>query len=144
VAGTPLRRLALGALALTIASCGARTPETQEHSFATPVALAALLETPGVRDPSSECELQILDGSGQPVPHALLRMQWPEAGRLAFQTDERGLLTVRLCDPLESAGVMLSAEDKPSGQDLLEQPYEAATRTIQGARLLVRVHSGVR
>lgn len=139
MADTSLLRLGLGALALALVSCEARPTAPQEHLLTIPVALETLLELPGVRDPANECELQVLDGSGQPVPHALLRMQWPEAGRLAFQTDEQGSLTMRLCDPLVSEGVMLSAQVKPAGQDLLEQTYDDATETIEGARLHLRV-----
>mgnify|MGYP001325934351 CR=1 FL=1 len=127
------------AVAALFSFCACTGGSDSTHVFASPVPLAEVLAVPGARSTAVRCEFTVTGEGGQPIAFALLSVEWPEAGRLVFQTDDQGRLTMRLSDELDSEGAVLIAEAKPRGQDLLASSYEESTQPIVGARITLQV-----
>ena len=136
MAQAPDRVVALSCCAGLLAACTGSRPV--EYVYESPVELAELLVLPRVLDPRAECEFQALV-DGMPAANALLRVEWPEAGRLVFQMDAEGRLTMRFGNDMNSKGVVLSVDQKQPGQDLLAAPYDQATTRLENAQIRVRV-----
>ena len=122
----------LGLLAAAVLlSCGPKAHLEMEAPFDLTVLLAARSGPPL----DTDIDLQILDTGGRPVPFGLLRMEWIEGGRISLQSDERGRLTLRFEPDLLDYQVMISAETKAEGQDLMQADYKDSTFPLVGGRL---------
>lgn len=45
--------------------------------------------------PGQTVHFQILSMQGEPIPYGLLKFQWVEGGRMSFQTDQDGILSMQ-------------------------------------------------
>lgn len=55
---------------------------------------------------------QILDTDGEPIPHALLRFEWLEGGRMDFQTGTDGTLSMQFEKDMLENKVIVSAKSE--------------------------------
>ena len=53
-------------------------------------------------------KFQILDTGGEPMPYDLLRFEWVEGGRMDFQTDQDGTLSMQFEKDMLENEVMVS------------------------------------
>ena len=80
--------------------------------FSAPFELSSFLKNHIQELPGQTVKFQILDPADEPIPHDLLRFEWVEGGRMSFQTEQNGSLTMQFeADMLENK-VMVSTKSK--------------------------------
>src|SRR5690349_18734553 len=87
----------------TCMSC-TRTPNTKSCRYSEPFEIASLSNKPGWHA-MTETTLSVLDAHGAAIPFALLTLQWPDGGKVGFQTDRDGRIDIRLEESLLDKGV---------------------------------------
>lgn len=135
--------LLLAGLVLAISGCSTQNyaaPTSHELRFDKPFNISEVLAETITGDPRNEVHFQILDQAGAPIPYGLLRLEWTEnGGRMSFQTDENGALSMHFEKDILSFEVMVSADIKPIGQDLLKaEDYEQSSTRLTDGLILVR------
>lgn len=63
--------------------------------FSEPLSLKAFLTNHIQKLPGQTVHFQILSMQGEPIPYGLLKFQWVEGGRMSFQTDQDGILSMQ-------------------------------------------------
>lgn len=124
-------------------NCGTKNyaaSPSHEISFTQPFNLSQELLSAIKEQPKNEIHFQVLDKAGAPIPYALLRMEWTEnGGRMSFQTDEHGTLHMHFEEDILAFEVMVFADVKPIGQDLLKtEDYETSSTPLEEGHILVR------
>ena len=63
--------------------------------FSEPFELHLFLKNHVRKLPGQTVQFQILDMGGEPISYGLLRLKWVEGGRMDFQTDQDGKLSMQ-------------------------------------------------
>ena len=83
---------------------------SNHREFLAPFELSSFLKNNIQELPGQMVQFQILDKDNEPIPHDLLSFEWIEGGRMDFQTNQDGTLSMQFeKDMLENA-VMVSAK----------------------------------
>ena len=78
-------------LLLSIVACS-----SSDHTeFSEPFELSSFLKKYVQDLPRQIVKFQILNQDSEPIPYALLRFQWVEGGRMDFQSNRTGILSMR-------------------------------------------------
>lgn len=93
---------------LFIAACS----PSNHTEFSEPFELSLFLKSHVQELPQHTVEFQILDLGGEPVSYGLLRLRWVEGGRMDFQTDQDGKLSMRFERDMLENKVMISAKSE--------------------------------
>ena len=128
----------LGCLLLFLSACQtAEVAATAEETLELPFNLTTFIKENLIDDKNHEVTFQILDRQGLPVSFGLLKLEWPESdGRMSFQTDEQGALSMHFDEDMLKTEVLVSADIKPQGQVLLEEEdYDLVTKPLPGGRI---------
>ncbi len=80
------------------------------REFSEAFELSAFLKTHIHKLPGQQVEFQILTMQGEPVPYGLLKFQWVDGGRMSFQTDQDGTLSMQFEKDMLENEVMVSPE----------------------------------
>ena len=88
------------------------SPSDNHTEFLIPFELSAFLKNHIHKLPGQPVEFQILSKLGEPVPYGLLRFKWVEGGRMSFQTDRNGILSMQFERDILDYEVMVSPESK--------------------------------
>lgn len=94
-------------LCVAVISC---VPSGDQAEFSTPFELSTFLKTHIRRFPGQSVEFQVLSIQGEPIPYGLLAFQWTEGGRMSFQTDQDGLLSMQFERDILDYEVMVAPE----------------------------------
>ena len=77
--------------------------------FSAPFELSSFLKNHIQKLPGQIVEFQILEQDGEPIAYGLLRFEWIEGGRMDFQTDQDGTLSMQFeKDMLENEVIVSS------------------------------------
>ena len=85
-----------------------------EKEFSAPFELSSFLENHIQELPGQMVRFQILDAADEPMPYNLLRFEWIEGGRMDFQTDQDGTLSMQFEKDMLENEVRVSAESEGS------------------------------
>ena len=103
------RRYLLTLLLIFLAACS----PSEQKEFSAPFELSSFLRNHIQELPGQTVRFQILDLSGEPVPHGLLRFDWIEGGRMDFQTDRDGTISMQFeKDMLENEVTVFTKSEK--------------------------------
>ena len=80
--------------------------------FSEPFELSLLLKNHVQDLPGQTVQFQILDMGGEAISYGLLRLRWVEGGRMDFQTDQDGKLSMRFERDMLENEVMISAKSE--------------------------------
>lgn len=80
--------------------------------FSAPFELSSFLKHHVHELPGQTVRFQILDVGGEPIPHALLRFEWVEGGRMDFQTDPNGNISMQFEKDMLENEVMVSTKSE--------------------------------
>ena len=78
--------------------------------FTEPFELSVFLKNHVQELPGQTVQFQILDMGGEPISYGLLRLKWVEGGRMDFQTDQDGKLSMQFEKDMLENEVMISAK----------------------------------
>ena len=95
-------------LVLGMAAC---SPSNQTD-FSAPFELSSFLKTHVREFPGETVKFQILDKRGEPIAHALLRFEWVEGGRMDFQTDPTGSISMQFEKDMLENEMMVSTKSE--------------------------------
>jgi hypothetical protein len=129
----------LALLVLGFASLSCTPPHQNNKEFHQPFDLTEfLLEHQSGRD-DRDITFQVHAAAGTPEAYGLLRFDWVDnGGRMSFQTDEKGEITMRFERDFLEYQVQVWAETKPHNQILLREPdYDLSTRRLEGGFIKV-------
>lgn len=99
--------LLLPLICLGIIACSSSENHTE---FSVPFELSRFLKSHIHKLPGQPVQFQILSMQGEPVPYGLLKFQWVEGGRMSFQTDQDGVLSMQFERDILDHEVMVSPE----------------------------------
>ena len=102
------RRYLLIFLLILLAACS----HSEQKEFSTPFELSSFLRNQIQELPGQTVRFQILDLNGEPVPHGLLRFDWIEGGRMDFQTDQDGNISMQFEKDMLENEVMVFAKSE--------------------------------
>ena len=80
--------------------------------FSSPFELSSFLKNHIQELPGQIVRFQILGPGGEPVSYDVLRFEWVEGGRLDFQTDQDGTLSMQFEKDMLENEVMVSAKSE--------------------------------
>ena len=95
-------------LVILLAACS----PTNQTEFSSPFELSSFLKNHIQELPSQMVRFQILDPSGEPVPYDILRFESVEGGRIDFQTDQDGTLSMQFEEDMLENEMRVSAKSK--------------------------------
>ena len=81
-----------------------------QTEFYAPFELSSFLKNHIQQLPGQMVQFQILDTDDEPIPHDLLHFEWSEGGRISFQTDQDGTLSMQFEKDMLENEVMVSAK----------------------------------
>ena len=93
---------------LTIVACSS----SNHAEFSEPFELSSFLKNHIQKLPGQMVCFQILDALGEPIAYDLLKFEWVEGGRMDFQTDQDGTLSMQFEKDMLENEVMVSAKSK--------------------------------
>ena len=86
---------------------------SEQKEFSAPFELSSFLRNQIQELPGQTVRFQILDLNGEPVPHGLLRFDWIEGGRMDFQTDQDGTISMQFeKDMLENEVIVFAKSER--------------------------------
>ena len=94
-------------ICLVLLAC---SPPENYTEFTAPFELSAFLKKHIHKLPGQTVQFQILSVQSEPVPYGLLKFQWIEGGRMNFQTDQDGVLSMQFERDILDYEVMVSPE----------------------------------
>ena len=80
--------------------------------FLTPFELSSFLKHHIQELPGQTVKFQILDFDGEPIPHEVLHFEWTEGGRIGFQTEQDGTVTMQFEKDMLENEVMVFAKSE--------------------------------
>ena len=80
--------------------------------FSEPFELDRFLKNHVQEFPGQTVQFQILDTDSEPVSYGLLRLKWVEGGRMDFQTDQDGKLSMQFEKDMLENEVIVSAKSE--------------------------------
>ena len=80
--------------------------------FLKPFELSLFLKNHIHELPGQTVQFQILGTDGEPISYGLLRLKWVEGGRMDFQTDQDGKLSMQFEEDMLENKVMVSAKSE--------------------------------
>ena len=80
--------------------------------FSEPFELSSFLKNHIQELPGQMVCFQILDALGEPIAYDLLKFEWMEGGRMDFQTDQDGTLSMQFEKDMLENEVMVSAKSE--------------------------------
>ena len=104
------RGLYIALLLLYVLGSVACSPPENHTEFSDPFELSAFLKNHIRKLPGQPVQFQILSQKGEPIPYGLLKFQWTEGGRMSFQTDQDGVLSMQFEKDILDHEVMVSPE----------------------------------
>lgn len=78
--------------------------------LATPFEVSSLLKDNLEDAPTQAVSFQVLDPQNEPVSNGLITFEWTEGGRISFQTNLEGVLTMKFEEDFLDQEVMVSTE----------------------------------
>lgn len=93
---------------LLLAACSS----SNHTEFSAPFELNSFLKTHVQELPGQMVRFQILDTAREPVPYDLLIFEWVEGGRMSFQTDQDGTLSMQFEKNMLDNEVRVSAKSE--------------------------------
>ena len=84
----------------------------QEVVFSEPFNLSLFLKDNLEHIPDKMIDFRVLDTLGDPVRDSLIKFDWSEGGRITFQTDHRGVISMQFEEDFLDSDVIVSAEQK--------------------------------
>ena len=94
-------------ICLGIVAC---SPSENHIEFSEPFELSAFLKGYVHRLPGQTIQFQILSVTEEPIPYSLLMFEWIEGGRMSFQTDQDGSLSMQFEKDILEYEVKVSPE----------------------------------
>ena len=94
-------------ICLGIAACA---PSDNHIEFSDPFELSTFLKDYIQRLPGQTVQFQILSLTEEPIPYSLLMFEWIEGGRMSFQTDQDGILSMEFEKDILEYEVKVSPE----------------------------------
>ena len=94
-------------ICIAVVAC---SPSDNHLEFSEAFELSTFLKTHIHKLPGHQVEFQILTMEDNPVPYGLLTFQWVEGGRMSFQTDQDGTLSMQFEKDMLENEVMVSPE----------------------------------
>ena len=94
-------------ISLWIIAC---SPSENHTEFSTPFELNTFLKNHIHKLPGQTVQFQILSAFEEPIPYGILRFQWTEGGRMGFQTDQDGILSMQFEKDILDHEVIVSPE----------------------------------
>ena len=131
-----LSSMLLGAIIYSLWGCA---PTIQQTEFTGSFNLSTFLKENIMGDEAHQVDFQILGPDDAPVSFGLLRLEWVDnGGRMSFQTDGQGRVTMHFEEDFLEWDVIASAETKPMDQDLIQSDeYETSTQPLTNGTILV-------
>lgn len=83
---------------------------SNQTEFSEPFELGRFLKNHVQELPGQTVQFQILDTDSEPVSYGLLRLKWVEGGRIDFQTDQDGKLSMQFEKDMLENEVIVSAK----------------------------------
>ena len=93
---------------LVIVACSS----SNHTEFSGPFELSSFLKNHIQGLPGQMVCFQILDTEGEPIAYDLLKFEWVEGGRMDFQTDQDGTLSMQFEKDMLENEIMVSAKSK--------------------------------
>ena len=97
-------------LSLICVGIMACSPSEHHTEFSAPFELSAFLKNHIHGLPGQPVQFQILSRQEEPISYGLLRFQWIEGGRMSFQTDQDGILSIQFEKDILDYEVIVSPE----------------------------------
>ena len=94
---------------LGILSCSSPSDDLE---FSEPLSLRTFLTNHIQKLPGQIIRFQILSMQGEPISYGLLKFQWVDGGRMSFQTDQDGILSMQFEKDILEYEVNVSPESK--------------------------------
>ena len=85
---------------------------SNQTEFSEPFELDRFLKNHVRELPGQTVQFQILDTDSEPVSYGLLRLKWVEGGRMDFQTDQDGKLSMQFEKDMLENDVIVSAKSE--------------------------------
>ena len=85
---------------------------SNQTEFSEPFELSRFLKNHVQELPGQTIRFQILDTDDEPVSYGLLRLKWVEGGRMDFQTDQDGTLSMQFERDMLENEVMVSTKSE--------------------------------
>jgi len=106
-----------------------------------PFALTALLDETfaALGSDAAELTFQALDPQGEPLPFALVDFAWDEGGRMGFQSDELGRVTLRWEARAARAEATVWVRTIPPGHALAVQPRDEIATALANGELRIAI-----
>lgn len=105
--GFPWLFFVLMAICIGILTC---SPSEDYRIFSDPFELSAFLKNHVHKLPGQTIRFQILSILEEPMPYSLLSFEWVEGGRMSFQTNRDGVLSMQFESDILDHEVMVSPE----------------------------------
>lgn len=86
------------------------SPAEDDRVFSEPFELSGFLKNNVDKLPGQTVRFQVLSRLEEPIPYGLLSFQWVEGGRMSFQTDHDGILSMQFEQDILDYEVMVSPE----------------------------------
>lgn len=104
----PARVLSALFILLLVVACSS----SNRTEFSAPFELSSFLKYHIQELPGQTVKFQILDLDGEPIPHDVLHFEWTLGGRIGFQTEQDGTLTMQFEKDMLENEVMVSAKSE--------------------------------
>lgn len=85
---------------------------SNHKEFPTAFELSSFLKNHIQELPGQSVRFQILGTDGEPIAYDLLRFEWNEGGRMDFQTNQDGILSMQFEKDMLENEVMVSAKSR--------------------------------
>ena len=104
----PVRGLPVLFILLLLGACS----PSNRTEFLVPFELSSFLEHHIQEFPGQTVKFQILDVDDEPIPHDVILFEWTAGGRIGFQTEQDGTLTMQFEKDMLKNEVMVSAKSE--------------------------------
>ena len=88
------------------------SPPSDHLEFSEPLSLGTFLRNHIQKLPGQTVRFQILSMQDEPISYGLLKFQWVEGGRMSFQTDQDGVLSMQFEKDILEYEVNVSPESE--------------------------------
>ncbi len=92
--------------------CFLACSDSNYTEFSEPFELSSFLKNHIYKLPGHTVQFQILDSDGEPIPYDLLCFEWVEGGRMSFQTDQDGTLSMQFENDMLDNEVIVSTNSE--------------------------------